>query len=400
MQPTSPGRKVELGWVNKHLRLLTTERGEHLWVAPTDHRIAEVRRLHPVLQVGEKGENLLIRGDALHALTSLLSLDEYRDHCAGKVRLCYIDPPFNTGETFEHYRDALEGSAWLAMLRDRLVQIRQLLAPDGSVWVHLDDSEQHRARCVLDEVFGPNAFVATIIWQKRTSRDNRKAFSSMHDYIHVYAPLGPIAWKKLRNALPDDGTFQNPDNDPNGPWRSVPMSAQAGHGTPSQFYTIISPAGVSHDPPAGRCWTYTKARFEELVAAGRVYWPRSGQGKPRLKRYLNEASGLAPFTIWTAEEVGENADAKKALLAAFPDHPPFDTPKPESLMERIIHVATNPGDLVLDCFLGSGTTAVVAHRMGRRWIGVERSADAVGKFALPRLQTAFDEQRRRSEVNN
>src|SRR5215203_1389551 len=172
MQPTSPGRKVELGWVNKHLRLLTTERGE----------------------------NLLIRGDALHALTSLLSLDEYRDHCAGKVRLCYIDPPFNTGETFEHYRDALEGSAWLAMLRDRLVQIRQLLAPDGSVWVHLDDSEQHRARCVLDEVFGPNAFGATIIWQKRTSRDNRKAFSSMHDYIHVYAPLGPIAWKKLRNA--------------------------------------------------------------------------------------------------------------------------------------------------------------------------------------------------------
>jgi len=150
-----------------------------------------VRPLHPALQVGDGSENLLVRGDALHALTSLLQLDAYRDRYAGKVRLCYLDPPFNTGETFEHYRDAVARSEWLAMLRDRLVRIRQLLAPDGSVWVHLDDSEQHRARCVLDEVFGPKAFVATVIWQKRTSRDNRKAFSAMHDYIHVYARSAP-----------------------------------------------------------------------------------------------------------------------------------------------------------------------------------------------------------------
>jgi adenine-specific DNA-methyltransferase len=396
MQSTSSGGRVELGWANKHLRLLTTEVGEHVWVAPTDHRVAEVRALRPALHVGEEGESLLVRGDALHALTSLLSLGDYRERFTGRVRLCYIDPPFNTGESFEHYRDAVEGSVWLAMLRDRLVQIRQLLAPDGSVWVHLNDSEQHRARCVLDEVFGPKAFIATIIWQKRTSRDNRKAFSAMHDYIHVYAPLGPIAWKKLRNPLPDDGVFWNPDDDPNGPWRSVPMTAQAGHGTPAQFYTIVSPTGDAHDPPAGRCWTYTRERFDELVAAGRVYWPRSGRGKPRLKRYLYETNGLAPFTIWTADEVGENADAKKALLAAFPDHAPFDTPKPESLMERIIHIATNPGELVLDCFLGSGTTAVVAQRMSRTWIGVERNADAVAKFALPRLQAALDEQLRQA----
>lgn len=349
-----------------------------------------VRPLHPALQVGDGSENLLVRGDALHALTSLLQLDGYRDRYAGKVRLCYLDPPFNTGKTFEHYRDAVARSEWLAMLRDRLVRIRQLLAPDGSVWVHLDDSEQHRARCVLDEVFGPKAFVATVIWQKRTSRDNRKAFSTMHDYIHVYAPLGPVAWKQLRNPLPDGGAFRNPDGDPNGPWRSVPMTAQAGHGTAGQFYTIVSPAGDAHDPPAGRCWTYTRERFDELVAAGRVYWPRSGRGKPRLKRYLHEATGLAPFTIWTAEEVGENADAKKALLAAFPGRAPFDTPKPETLLQRIIHIATNPGELVLDCFLGSGTTAVVAQRMGRRWVGVERSAEVVDLFALPRLRAALD----------
>jgi adenine-specific DNA-methyltransferase len=357
-------------------------------------RLAEVRPLHPALQVGDGSENLLVRGDALHALTSLLRLDGYRDRYAGKVRLCYLDPPFNTGETFQHYRDAVARSEWLATLRDRLVLIRRLLAPDGSVWVHLDDSEQHRARCVLDEVFGPKAFVATVIWQKRTSRDNRTAFSAMHDYIHVYAPLGPVAWKRLRNPLPDGGEFSNPDGDPNGPWRSVPLTAQAGHGTAGQFYTIVSPAGDAHDPPAGRCWTYTRERFDELVAAGRVYWPRAGRGKPRLKRYLHEATGLAPFTIWMAAEVGENADAKKALLAAFPGRPPFDTPKPEALLQRIIHIATNPGELVLDCFLGSGTTAVVAQRMGRRWVGVERSAEVVDGFALPRLRAALDGQGR------
>jgi adenine-specific DNA-methyltransferase len=212
----------------------------------------------------------------------------------------------------------------------------------------------------------------------------------MHDYIHVYAPLGPVAWKRLRNPLPDGGGFRNPDGDPNGPWRSVPMTAQAGHGTAGQFYTIVSPAGVEHDPPAGRCWTYTRERFDQLLATGRVYWPRSGRGKPRLKRYLHEATGLAPFTIWTAAEVGENADAKKALLAAFPGRAPFDTPKPEALLQRIVHIATNPGELVLDCFLGSGTTAVVAQRMGRRWVGVERNAEVVETFAVPRLTAALD----------
>jgi len=393
MQSTSTRGKVELVWTNKHLSLLTNEAGGYIWVSATDYRVAEVRLLHQTLQVGKHSENLLIRGDALHALTSLLRIEDFRERYAGLVKLCYIDPPFNTGETkFQHYADALEGSVWLTMLRDRLLQIRELLAPDGSVWVHLDDSEQHRARCVLDDVFGADAFVATIIWQKRTSRDNRKAFSSMHDYIHVYAPAGPVAWKKVRNALPDDGHFSNPDNDLNGPWRSVPMTAQAGHATAEQFYTIVSPAGISHDPPAGRCWTYSAKRFQELVTAGRVYWPRSGQGKPRLKRYQRESTGLAPFTLWTADEVGQNATAKRALLAAFPDHTVFDTPKPEGLLERIISVATDPGDLVLDCFLGSGTAAVVAHRLGRSWVGIERSADTVTEFALPRLQEAVDEQ--------
>jgi adenine-specific DNA-methyltransferase len=239
----------------------------------------------------------------------------------------------------------------------------------------------------LDDVFGGDAFVATIIWQKRRSRDNRTAFSSMHDYIHVYAPAGPVAWKGIRNGLPDEGLFSNPDDDPRGSWRSVPLTAQAGHATRTQFYTVTSPSGAHHDPPPGRCWTYTYERFLALDNAGRIYWPRSGAGKPRLKRYASEACRLAPFTIWSAAEVGDNASAKRRLRRDFPDVATFDTPKPEQLLERIVAIATDPGDLVLDCYLGSGTTAVAAERLGRSWIGIEESERTLRTFAVPRLRS-------------
>ena len=173
---------LELSWTNKHLRLLAEEDGAYQWVPPSDYRVAEVRLLDEAGTVGQtraRGErakdNLLIRGDALNALTSLGELPEFADELVGKVRLAYLDPPFNTQQSFLHYDDNLEHSVWLTMMRDRLVQIRKLLAPNGSVWVHCDDSEQHRLRCVMDEVFGPQAFVATVIWQKRYSRENRAA---------------------------------------------------------------------------------------------------------------------------------------------------------------------------------------------------------------------------------
>lgn len=337
---------------------------------------------------GERAEGLLVQGDAGLALSELLAITG--EHAiTGKVKLCYIDPPYNTGESFEHYDDRSDRAKWLTSLRDHLVAARQLLSPDGSLWLHLDDSEQHRARCVLDEVFGEEAFVATIVWQKRTSRDNRKAFSSMHDYIHVYAPAGPKVWKTVRNGLPDDGIFSNPDNDPRGPWRSVPMNVQAGHATASQFYIVTTPTGVRHDPPPGRCWTYTAERLAELDEDGRVYWPRGGDGKPRLKRYQSEVTGLAPFTVWAANEVGDTASAKRALLTEFPSLQPFDTPKPLGLLERIVSVASDPGDLVLDYYLGSGTTAVAAQLLGRRWIGIERSARTIEEFAIPRIRSAW-----------
>jgi adenine-specific DNA-methyltransferase len=393
--------QVELQWSNKELRLLSTESGE-VWVRDDDFRLAEVRLLTPTLATGNTPPNLLICGDALHALKSLARLEQYRRHFSNSIKLCYIDPPFNTGEDFAHYPDSHQTPAWLSLLREHLIRIKDLLAPDGSVWVHLDDSEQHRARCVLDEIFGVDAFVATIIWQKRTSRDNRKAFSAMHDYIHVYAPIGAVAWKKRRNALPDEGAFTNIDGDPRGPWRSVPMTAQAGHATSGQFYTVVSPTGATHDPPKGRCWTYTKQRLEELIADDRVYWPRAGQGKPRLKHFQSESNGLAPFTVWTAAEVGENATAKKALMSQFPEISTFDTPKPLSLLERIVHIATDPGEVVLDCFLGSGTTAVAAQQMGRRWIGIERNVDTLERFALPRLDAITEGRRIKGKriVNN
>lgn len=371
------------------MRALLDERGDPMWVRREDERLSDIRGLRKGATIGDAvaaRRNLLIQGDAMNALAILAQSKEHQKRSKGKVRLCYIDPPFNTGESWAHFTDSFERSMWLTLLRDRLVQIKQLLAPDGSVWLHIDDPEQHLARCVLDEVFGPEAFVATIIWQKRTSRDNRKAFSSMHDYIHVYAPAGPLAWKAFRNPVPDDGAFWNPDNDPRGPWRSVPMTAQAGHGTPSQFYAITSPAGVLHEPPQGRCWTYTKMRFEQLVTEGRVYWPKGGRGKPRLKRFQHEVVGLAPFTVWSAGEAGENGTAKKELLQLFPGTIAFDTPKPEALMQRIIEIGTNKGDLVLDCFLGSGTTTAVAHKMERRWIGVEISEEVFSTFALPRMK--------------
>ncbi|WP_431190349.1 site-specific DNA-methyltransferase [Janibacter cremeus] len=338
---------------------------------------------------GEQAENLLIQGDASRALSELLSATAEQS-LAGRVKLCYLDPPYNTGERFAHYADKADRAQWLTTLHDHLVLAREFLAPDGSLWLHLDDSEQHRARCVLDEVFGEDCFVATIVWQKRTTRENRKAFSSMHDYIHVYAPAGPKAWKKVRNGLPDEGAFSNPDNDPRGPWRSVPMNVQAGHATAGQIYTLVTPTGAQHDPPPGRCWTYTAERLAELNTQGRVYWPRGGNGKPRLKRFQNEVTGLAPFTVWTADEVGDTGSAKRALLADFPNRQVFDTPKPVGLLERIVGIATDPGDLVLDFYLGSGTTAVASQRLGRRWVGIETSARTIEEFALPRLCAAWE----------
>ncbi|MGU3645778.1 site-specific DNA-methyltransferase [Microbacterium sp. C23T] len=305
---------------------------------------------------------------------------------SASVRLCYLDPPFNTGETFTHYQDAVPSERWAEDLLARVQAIAPLLTDDASIWLHLDDREQHVGRLVLEEVFGREAFVATVIWQRKLSRDNRVAFSRSHDYLHVFAPAGPRAWKTRRNGLPDTGAYSNPDDDPRGPWRSVPMSVQAGHATPSQFYEIVTPTGAVHSPPRGRCWTYTAERFRELERDGRVYWPRKGAGIPRLKRYQVDGSALVPSTLWMAEEVGDTGEAKREVLRESADGAVFDTPKPLRLMERVIGISTDPGDLVLDPYAGSGTTLVAADLADRRWVGVEREAQTVESIIVPRLR--------------
>lgn len=392
--------RLELTWTNKDQALLTREDGSYVWVPRADYRVAEVRLLGEVQTVGEvksaptaAADNLLIRGDALNALHSLARLSRLSNRYAGKVRLAYLDPPFNTQQSFLQYDDALEHSVWLTMMRDRLVQIRDLLAPDGSVWVHCDDSEQAHLRVLMDELFGRDKFVATVVWQKRYSRDNRPAIGPVHDYLLVYAPLGGD-WKRHRNRIPREAAkeYRNPNNDPKGDWRPIPMDAQGYR--PNQMYEIVTPAGATHKPPKGRCWSMVRARYEELLAdgpqeppsrLGRIYFGRNGRGRPNVIRYFSEDEGLVPWTWWPSAEVGHNDEAKKEQLALTPDLEAFDTPKPERLMQRIIQIATNPGDIVLDCFLGSGTTAAAAHKMGRRWVGIERSRENVETYALPRL---------------
>jgi adenine-specific DNA-methyltransferase len=384
--------RLELTWTNKHLRLLAHDDGMYEWVEPSDYRVAEVRLLRDSGTVGAIGsdgtrarDNLLIKGDALNPLTSLARLREFASEYAGKVRLAYIDPPFNTQQSFLQYDDALEHSVWLTMLRDRLEEIKRLLAPEGSVWVHLDDSEMHRGRSVLDEVFGTGAFVATVVWQKRTTRENRPAFSPAQDYILVYAPMGPQEWKRHRNKLTRQaGGYSNPDSDPKGPWASIPFTAK-GH-RKNQMYPVTTPTGVTYTPPfKNRWWGATEPEYKRLLGEGRVYFPDGGNGKPRIKQYEFEDEGLVPETWWTAEECSTNDDAKRHIHELFPDDPEFATPKPEQLLERIVHIASNPGEVVLDCFLGSGTTAAVAHKMGRRWIGVERERDTLTTYTIPRL---------------
>lgn len=318
-------------------------------------------------------ENMLIHGDNLLALKALES--KY----AGQVKCIYIDPPYNTGSAFEHYDDNLEHSQWLQLIRPRLEILWRLLSDEGSLWISIDDDEQAYLKVLCDELFGRNSFVASIIWQKRTSPDMRAVISDGHDYILVYAKDKEL-FKQKRNRLPlseeQRKSYKNPDNDPRGPWTSTDCTAQAGHGTAEQFYTLTTPAGRVIELPKSLCWRFTKERMEEEIAAGRIWLGKDGKGVPRKKTYLKDSTGVVPWTLWMNKEVGHNQEAKKEINALFGSDNAFDTPKPERLIERIIHIATNPGDLVLDSFLGSGTTAAVAHKMGRRYIGIEMGEHA------------------------
>ena len=331
-------------------------------------------------------ENTIVQGDNLAALKALLP------YYKGRVRCIYADPPYNTGSAFEHYDDNVEHSTWLSLMYPRLELMREFLTEDGSIWISIDEDECHYLKVLCDEIFGRDNFIATIVWQKRTSPDMRAVISDGHDYLLVYAAKRDT-FKGSRNRLPlspeQAKSYKNPDNDPRGPWTSTDCTAQAGHGTKEQFYTLTTPAGREITLPDTLCWRFTKERMMEEIKAGRIWLGKDGLGVPRKKTYLANSKGIVPWTWWTNKEVGHNQEAKKEMNALFGADNAFETPKPERLLQRVFQIATNPGDLVLDAFLGSGTTAAVAHKMKRRYIGIEMGDHAV-THVVPRLQKVID----------
>lgn len=397
MKRTPKGR-LELTWMGKDAALIPVADGQYdyAWVDPDDPRAREVKSINVQEQVGTvdgptgADENLLIVGDSGDALRSLATIPEYHAKYAGRVKLVYIDPPFNTGQTFDHYADQMEHSIWLTMMRDRIRDLKPLLAPDASVWVHLDDAEVHRMRVLLDEEFGPENFVGTIIWHgSDIPKSTARQFSTDQDYILVYAH-DASSWKphKLPRSAAINARYTNPDNDLRGPWMPGPITATKPYSKGS--YVIRGKSGQAYLPTPGTYWRIPEMTFLQMDAEGRISWGASGDSRPLIKRYLSEVGDLVPRTIWHYNEVGSTRHAKNEMKALFPESDPFSTPKPERLMERIIAIATDPGDLVLDFFAGSGTTAAVAHKLGRRWITVELQTSNVERFTLPRLSKVVE----------
>jgi len=343
-------------------------------------------------------DNLLIQGDNLEALKALLPF--YR----GQVKCIFIDPPYNTRSAFAHYDDNLEHAQWLSMMLPRLQLLRELLREDGSIWVTIDDNEGHYLKVLMDEVFGRGNFVATVVWQKTTSVHNNAEFlSSSSDLIHVFARnTASLRLNRIPRSARNASDYTNPDGDLRGAWSSSPLhvsltSGQRGAqfartGKSTGLFPLISPNAEEVFPPAGRAWAYSQESIREMELAGNIWWGKDGRNQPRLKRFLSEQSdGVVATTIWNSEDVGHNQEAKAEMLSLRVSDLSalFATPKPERLLQRILCIATNPNDLVLDSFLGSGTTAAVAHKMGRRWIGIEMGEHAA-THCLPRLQKVID----------
>lgn len=403
-------QKLELNWFNKDQALIPTEEGKYgyTWVDPKDPRYCEVHTLiaedvvRGVQSPKEEGvtyseradlepaeDNLLVLGESGDVLEALTQVPELADKYVGQVKCVYIDPPFNTEQTFANYEDNLEHSIWLTMMRDRLIHLRTLLSDDGSIWVHLDDVENHRMRVLLDEVFGAGNFVAQIVWEKLYARkSNNESFSTNHDFILVYTK-GGANFAKLPPSQELISRYKNPDGDPRGVWQSVSFSVRTDDPAKrvDYRYEIELPSGRVVGPPEGRHWNGKRHRYELMLEQNLLWFGKDGDSRPREKSFVEmDSIEVIPFTIWPRTEVGDNDLAKKELKNLFPgENDVFATPKPERLIERILHLCTDPGDIVLDIFGGSGTTAAVAQKMGRRWVTSELIEDTFSRFTLPRL---------------
>lgn len=363
------------------------QRLELTWIGKGEEDVLEPRILIevPEYSYGDSDTgNLLIHGDNLLALRSLVA-----SGYAGKVKCIYIDPPYNTGSAFEHYDDNVEHSIWLSLMKQRLELLRELLAPDGSIWISIDAYECHYLKVLCDEIFGRNNFVDEVIWQRSYAPINlKKTVSRSHDAILIYARNSEgFTLNKLPRTEEANSRYKNPDNDPRGLWKSGDLSV--GPAVESNIYPITTPSGRVCLPPEGYSWRLSKERFAEFVADNRIWFGEKGQNVPSIKRFLSDVKdGVTAMTLWMRTEVGDTQEAKREVKALNKEDV-FDTPKPERLIERVLTLASNDGDLVLDSFLGSGTTAAVAHKMGRRYIGIELG-DHAYTHCVPRLKKVID----------
>ncbi len=331
-------------------------------------------------------DNMLIHGDNLLALKSLEL--EY----AGKIKCIYIDPPYNTGSAFEHYDDNLEHSTWLNLMKPRLELLKTLLSNDGSIWISIDDGEQAYLKVLCDEVFGRSNFVANIIWEKTYAlKNDTKWFSNSHDFILVYAKHKQIWHPNLLPRTEEQiSRYKNPDNDPRGPWKSTTLQAKSGSKIMENFtYTFRN--GVIWSPPKGTFPRFSLETLKKLDDNNEIWFGKDGKSVPSRKKFLADIQdGIPARTLWRHDDVTHTHIAKTEAKSLNPNDP-FPTPKPEKLIERILTLATSPGDLVLDSFLGSGTTVAVAHKMGRRWIGIELGNHAY-THCYKRLKAVVDDE--------
>ena len=362
-----------LDWLNKKEALTTADK--------TPYKVLVGNK---DLSVGDQTQgNMLIKGDNLEALKALLP------YYKGRVKCIYIDPPYNTGSAFDHYDDNLEHSTWLSMMYPRLELLHELLAEDGSIWVSLDDTEQAYCKVMMDEIFGKRNFVANAIWHKKHTRANdARWFSDNHDFILIYAN-NKESWRPYLLPRTEESIkgYSNPDNDPRGEWASGPCHAKTPN--PKDIYPITTPTGRVVMPPPGTSWRFSRQKMSQLISDNRIYFGPNGNNIPRYKRFLTDVQdGFVPLTIWFRDEVGDNQEAKKEVKQFNPEDV-FATPKPERLIERVLILATQPGDLVLDSFLGSGTTAAVAQKMGRKYIGIEMGEHAI-THCVPRMKKVID----------
>lgn len=357
--------------------------------------------------------NLIIHGDNLHALKALLPM------YAGRVDCIFIDPPYNTGNEGWSYNDnvnspmvqewlrsnpigiddGLRHDKWCAMMWPRVRLLHELLGEDGSLWMTIDDHEVHRARAILDEIFGEDAFVASVCWQARYSVSSDASISQSHNYILVYSKA-PETWKKLRNEITRDERqsrqYSNPDDDPGGAWRAIPWDAPEERGE-NLSYPIRTPKGSLKYPPPGRHWSREEPKWLELVEKGLAYFGQNEDGAPSYKRYLKHATTVVPTTWWPHETSGHTDEASKEL-AAFKLTEKFATPKPVRLLEKILGIATKPDSLILDSFAGSGTTAHAVLALNkadgghRRFILVEGEhyADALTAERVRRVISGYE----------